>query len=60
MPRRRIYDSIIDTVRHVLDNLDEYRARLFAAPLAGVLAGMARDNRANVAAAIRRMTATND
>lgn len=54
------YDSIIDTVRHVLDNLDEYRARLFAAPLAGVLAGMARDNHASVAAAIRRMTATND
>jgi hypothetical protein len=53
------HGSIVDTLRHVLANIDEYRANLFGDALADVLAGMARDNCASVDAAIRRMTATN-
>lgn len=53
------YDAIIDTMAHVLANIDTYRANLFGEPLATVLAEMARDNCAYVDAAIGRMTAKN-
>lgn len=47
--------ALVDTLRDVLADVDGYRARLFAAPLADILAGMRRDNLAGVDAAIARM-----
>lgn len=53
-------DALVETIRHVLANVDAYRESLFGDALAGVLAGMARDNEASVDTAIRRMIAAAD
>ncbi|HEU4665011.1 MAG TPA: hypothetical protein VFS55_13365 [Dokdonella sp.] len=51
------YESLVDTLGHVLANLDQYRGELFRPPLAAILAQMERDNRAHVDAAVHRMIA---
>lgn len=54
------YEAIVDTLRDVLARVDEYRAELLRDPLPRLLEAMERDNRANVDAAVRRMTAARD
>lgn len=54
------YETLVDTVRDVLARVDDYRAALLGDPLVDVFAAMERENRANVDAAVRRMTAARD